>query len=198
MEIAVIGWGSLIWCPGSLRIKTKWRSDGPKLPLEFARISQDGRLTLVIRPGAEKQPTYWAISEFDNLDDACQNLREREGCATPHIHWVTAKNGAADDVPPMVVKAVSGWRTTRELDAAIWTGLTTNWKEKRGGRDFTHKDAVRYLQELESERDRAKSTYDRAREYVENTPPLIQTKVRRAMQQKGWQDAKLSKVLFDD
>jgi hypothetical protein len=200
MEIAVIGWGSLIWCPGSLRIKTKWRSDGPKLPLEFARISQDGRLTLVILLGAKKQQTYWALSEFDNVSAARQNLREREGwCALKNIHSLPAKNRDADDIPPMVRKLVSDWLTTRkELEAVIWTGLTTNWSEKRGGQKFTCKDAIRYLKQLESERDRAKSIYDRAREYVKNTPPLIQTKVRRAMQHKGWQDTELSKVLFED
>jgi hypothetical protein len=55
MKIAVIGWGSLIWCPGSLRIQTAWHNDGPSLPIEFARILKDGRLTLVIRPGSVHQ-----------------------------------------------------------------------------------------------------------------------------------------------
>jgi hypothetical protein len=51
--IAVIGWGSLIWCPGILRTKSRWHSDGPALPIEFARISGDNRLSLVIHPGIE-------------------------------------------------------------------------------------------------------------------------------------------------
>lgn len=48
MAIAILGWGSLIWCPGNLRIRGPWRHDGPVLPIEFARISADGRLTLVV------------------------------------------------------------------------------------------------------------------------------------------------------
>lgn len=192
----MIGWGSLIWCPGSLRIKTKWRSDGPKLPIEFARISQDGRLTLVILLSAEEQPTYWALSEFDNLDDACRNLREREGSKSKDIHRLTAEGPAAAHIPVIVKESVRNWLAAkRDIDAAIWTGLTTNWPKKPG---FTPEDAIRYLKELKSEKDRATSTYDRAREYVKNAPPLIQTKVRRAMQQEGWQDVNLSKVLFDD
>ena len=198
MEIAVIAWGSLIWCPGSLGIKTKWRSDGPRLPIEFARISQDGRLTLVILPGAEDQPVYWALSEFDSLDDACRNLKEREGSASKDVHWLRAEGQAAAEIPEMVIESVRGWLAAREkLDAAIRTGLTTNWLKKRG-QDFTPEDAIRYLKELESEQDRAASAYNRARKYVKNTPSLIQTNVRRAMQQEGWQDTELSKVLFDD
>ena len=204
MEIAVIGWGSLIWCPGSLRIKTKWRSDGPRLPIEFARISRDGRLTLVILPGADDQQLYWALSEFESLGDACRNLKERESCALKHIHCLTAEGRAATDVHAMVdvcamvTERVRDWLAARKgVDAAIWTGLITNWCTKRG-RKFTLDDAVRYLNELESERDRAATTYDRAQKYVKNTPLLIQTNVRRAMQREGWKDTELPKVLFED
>ena len=48
MKIAVLGWGSLIWNKGNLRLTTNWTDGGPILPIEFSRISDDGRLTLVI------------------------------------------------------------------------------------------------------------------------------------------------------
>src|SRR5437773_2470240 len=88
MNIAVVAWGSLIWCPGSLRMKTRWRQDGPQLPLEFARISQDGRLTLVILPDSEDQLTYWTVSELATLDEARRNVRERENAKLTDIHYV--------------------------------------------------------------------------------------------------------------
>jgi hypothetical protein len=80
--------GSLIWCPGNLRIKTRWSSDGPTLPIEFARISSDGRLTLIVHPGSEDQATYWALSSLETLEEARRNLKEREQSKTEDIHFV--------------------------------------------------------------------------------------------------------------
>jgi hypothetical protein len=198
MKIAVLGWGSLIWSPRNLRIKTKWRSDGPRLPIEFARISRDGRVTLVILPRAKKQAVYWALSAFDDLGKARQNLKEREGSESKDIHWFTAKGETAADIPETVIRSVRSWlRSHQQVNAVIWTGLTTNWQEKRGQK-FASKDAVRYLKELKPDRDGAETTFNRAQEYVKNAPSLIQTRVRRAMQQEGWKVAELSKVLFED
>lgn len=198
MNVAIIGWGSLIWCPGSLRIKTRWRLDGPKLPIEFARISQDGRLTLVIRLGSEDQPTYWAVSELTTRDEACRNLREREGAKPEDIHYLTRNGQAAPGILPEVMAKMRDWLASHsELDAVIWTGLRSNWKEKRG-KDFAPEDAVNYLTELEAARDQVTATYSRAREYIRNAPPHIQTPVRRAMRARGWQDAELPKVLFEN
>lgn len=50
MRIVIPGWGSLIWNPGNLAMTGEWQPDGPMLPVEFARVSTDGRLTLVIAP----------------------------------------------------------------------------------------------------------------------------------------------------
>lgn len=75
MNIAVIGWGSLIWCPRTLQIEPGWHRDGPMLPIEFARKSSDGRLTLVIHAGCRKQRTYWANSSCERLCDAIETLK---------------------------------------------------------------------------------------------------------------------------
>ncbi len=195
MNIAVIGWGSLIWCPGSLRIRTKWRTDGPVLPIEFARISDDGRLTLVIHSGSTPQPTYWALSELTDLEDARKNLKEREGCSLNAVHYFP-KDDASPSIPPEVETELQSWLPKHEkVEAAIWTGLTTNWREKRN-RDFSPEDAVRYLGEVHADR-RLTKTYERAKEYVQNAPPSMQTEVRKRMREKGWADAKLSDVLFE-
>jgi hypothetical protein len=48
MRIAVLGWGSLIGDPGDMALADRFEPNGPQLPLEFSRISNNGRLTLVI------------------------------------------------------------------------------------------------------------------------------------------------------
>jgi hypothetical protein len=83
MKIAVLGWGSLIWKPDGLQTVGRFLNDGPTLPIEFCRTSQDGRLTLVIdRTYGAPCVTYHALSSFHELDTAIENLRIREGMLT--------------------------------------------------------------------------------------------------------------------
>ena len=51
VRIAVIGWGSLIWNQAELQISKPFTLGGPALNIEFARISMDGRLTLIVDDG---------------------------------------------------------------------------------------------------------------------------------------------------
>jgi hypothetical protein len=197
MKIVILGWGSLIWCPGGLRIKTRWHGDGPSLPIEFARISQDDRLTLVIQPGSAEQSTYWAVSEFTDLKEARQNLKAREKTKSIDIHHVLRDGTRAGDVPAGITETIAGWMSQRgHIDAVVWTGLPSNWREKRG-RDFAVDDARDFLLALEAERGRAEAAYDRAREYVTHAPPSINTAVRHTMRARGWNDAALPSILFE-
>ena len=77
MKIAILGWGSLIWLPKDLNFDTNsgWKENGPVLPIEFARISQDGRLTLVITPNGTEVTTLYSVSSFDSLDLATQRIK---------------------------------------------------------------------------------------------------------------------------
>jgi hypothetical protein len=191
MQIAILGWGSLIWCPGSLQIKSGWHRDGPLLPVEFARISADGRLTLVLHPGCENQQTLWAVAASEDMNTVRQDLRKREGTDSRFIHSGTVggqfSNGAGDAVRG----AVASWLKERPaLQACVWTGLASNWKEKQKS-DFSASRAVEYLQNLPDA--------SRAQEYIQNTPRQIQTEVRNAVRERlGWHDAELSPVLFAD
>lgn len=171
--------------------------DGPSLPIEFARISRDDRLTLVIQPGAAEQPTYWAFSELTDLNDARQNLKVRERCNSEDIHNVLRNGVSQGAMPPGIAQKIATWASQRtDVDAVVWTGLRSNWREKRG-RDFSIDDAAEFLLALEAARDRTKAAYDRAREYVTHAPPSIDTGVRRAMRTRGWNDTRLSAVLFE-
>jgi len=181
-----------------LRIKTRRRSDGPKLPIEFARISKDARLTLVIHSGSGDQPVYWAISKLGILDEARRNLKERENTKLADIHCLTTEGKAAEGVSAQIKARLRAWLAERqEIRAAIWTALPSNWHEKRGCA-LSPEDAVRYLRELENEKSGAAARFDGAREHIRNTPSQMQTCVRVELHRRGWQDAKHSRVLFDD
>lgn len=197
MQIAVIGWGSLIWCPGCLRIKSRWSADGPALPIEFARISNDKRLTLVIHSGSPDQRTYWALSEFHDLKAARKNLQAREDTSSKHIQSLTACGLEEGVVDPKISARIRDWlKGRKDVQAAVWTALPSNWKDQRG-HHFKPEDALQYVIELEQARGETKATYDRTREYVINAPIQIQTAVRKKLREtKGWKDAPLSAILF--
>jgi hypothetical protein len=75
VKSVVLAWGSLVWDPRELQTAAKFAPDGPLLPIEFCRISADGRLTLAIdeRFGALCK-SYSAPSALESLDAAIENL----------------------------------------------------------------------------------------------------------------------------
>lgn len=189
MQTAILGWGSLIWCPGSLQIKSWWHRDGPALPVEFSRVSKDGRLTLVIHPGSKDQQTLWAAAVSEDISIVRENLREREGTDLHFIHSATAGGVFSDGVGKEVRGVIANWlRDRRNLQGCVWTGLASNWKERQKS-DFSVSQAVQYLKNLPDP--------SRAQEYLQNAPEQIQTQVRIAVrEQLHWRDAELSPALF--
>jgi hypothetical protein len=159
MSIAVIGWGSLIWCPRELEVDTQWRADGPLLPIEFARKSADGRVTLVVTPGRQLVRTYWAESSFNTVEKAAENLRSREGTASKWIHRFPGRD---------VDGRIAEWAETHpEVTGVIWTGLEPTFPT-----DELERLVVAYLNGLHE------PWLGRAREYVEYAPEQVVTPVR--------------------
>jgi len=184
MKIAVLGWGSLVWCRAQLQIKSAWQRDGPRLEIEFARISKDGRLTLVIHPGSGEQQVYWAVSEFEDVTATIENLADREGCAKSKI-GVERREHASADVP------IGDWlKRNEDVDAAVWTNLRSNWVDKRD-KEFSCEDALLYVRDL------GRQKRARAELYVRNAPSQIQTNLRQRLRSElRWSDNQLSRVLF--
>lgn len=198
MPIAIIGWGSLIWRPGDLRFRTRWHADGPRLPIEYARISQDGRLTLVIHVASAEQNTLWVEWDGTDVEAARQALRTRESCALASIHCMCRGGRSYGSILPSVATAVRGWLAAKDMAAAVWTGLESNWQQKRSAH-FTADDALSYIRGLQTPTcSDGGLTLDRVREYIEKTPAQIQTEVRRrARAEFHWADAHLADELFE-
>ena len=140
--------------------------NGPILPVEFARISQDGRLTLVVLPGYEHQcKVSWITSQHLTVEDAVTNLAAREGInpehATSSIHGVLATGDRLGNVLDEVADPVRTWMNTEpNLHASIWTGLGegTRWQE-HGYDGFTVDNALDYLSGLRGDMRRSNAEY---------------------------------------
>lgn len=184
MRICVLGWGSLLWekHPAFDDRHGAWQADGPKLKLEFSRISETrlGALTLVIDAshGAECQVAYANSSRGDPEDAIC-DLRSREGTVRARIGFMFldgSRNQGGDDATREAIRA---WGAEKKYDVVVWTDLPSNF-EKEKGKSFSLDEACRHLQGLSAE-GKAK-----AAEYVWRAPDLVVTPLRERLQQKPW------------
>jgi len=184
MKVAFLGWGSLIWNPFGLRITGSWKTDGPLLPVEFARVSKDGRLTLVLHPEALDVPTLWAYAVCGNLQQAIDNLAEREETSRNDIGFVSIPdNSNRCNVIPRILPRIKSWTEQKGLDAVVWTDLRSNFKA-RTELEFNEDNVVRYLRELKGEALRD------AEEYVRKAPEQIETNIRKRLRiEFGWENA---------
>ncbi len=172
MKIAILAWGSLVWDPRELQTAANFAADGPLLPIEFCRISADGRLTLAIDEdfGAICK-TYSASSGLDSLDAAIENLQAREGMAHARaVGFVETASGRQSDFAaqshPQVVATIGAWAESAGYDAAIWTALKSNFADwGKGGEPFSVSAALQYLETLEGDEP---EKFARAHAYIRN------------------------------
>lgn len=184
MKIAILGWGSLIWQPKELKFETNigWIENGPILPIEFARISKDGRLTLVITANGTDVKTLYSVSSFDSLELVVLNLAVREGSGRKSIGYY---DKTKDEISPKgfpFEKNIKNWIQTTDFDGVIWTNLPE--KLNLGNVTKTEKDPdgrINYLQNLKGNQSAL------AEEYIRNTPKQINTKYRKLISETlGW------------
>jgi hypothetical protein len=181
-SIACLGWGSLIWDPRDLPIIGEWRSDGPLLPLEFARQSVQGAnadaLTLVLVPGTyTKTSALWVPLDVQTPDEARDALRIREGIGLRHREqWI----GMWAEKSESPIPAVADWAQSFQLPGVVWTALPPRF-EGQNGRVPSVEEAISYLRGLSPEQ-----RY-RAERYVRRAPAQIDTPYRRRfVEEFGW------------
>jgi hypothetical protein len=171
-----------VWDPRELSAGAAFAPDGPLLPIEFCRVSGDGRLTLVVDEDyGIACKTYSAPSALHSLDEAIENLRLREGMpGAREVGFVVAASGKQSDVAtqrhPEAIATIAAWVAANGYDAAIWTALASNFGEHgKGGEPFSVTAATRYLERLAGQ-DAAK--FARALDYIRKAPPEVDTPVR--------------------
>ena len=187
MKITILGWGSLIRQPKDLKFDANigWKQNGPILPIEFARISKDGRLTLVITPNGTEVPTLYSVSSFDTIDLAVLNLAVREGSGRKSIGYYNKTKDEFSPIEFSFKENIKNWIQTTDFDAVIWTNLPENWEirneKKVVIKTINPNDRLEYLQNLKG------SESDLAEEYIRNTPKQIATTYRnQIIEVLGW------------
>jgi hypothetical protein len=174
LDIAILGWGSLVWDPRELQHDGRWRRGGPVLPLEFSRRSSGGRLTLVVdrEHGTGCQVRY-SNSPRTDLDQAVADLAARETTAAHWIGFVEPATGRCRGRDGDAVASIRSWCASRGFDAAIWTDLPGNFAELTG-RTFSVGAAIDHLRGLD---DPDRTT---AATYLDRAPEEVVTPLRRA------------------
>lgn len=185
MKTAILGWGSLIWQPKILKFDANigWKENGPVLPIEFARISQDGRLTLVITPNGTEVPTLYSVSSFDNLNLAVLNLAVREGTGRTSIGSYNKSKDEFSPIKFMFKENIKNWIETTDFDAVIWTNLPEKLNLENVTKTEKDPDGrIDYLQNLKGHQSAL------AEQYIRNTPNQITTTYRQQIiETLGWE-----------
>jgi hypothetical protein len=180
MRIAILVWGSLYWDKRNLETTDEWFYDGPVLPIEFARISNGNRLTLVIKPAFDNVITLYAISAHDTLAAARENLRSREG--TENVNNIgfidfTTNTQQVRQANAFMIDILSQWNTERNFDAIIWSDFSPRFSDAIN-QQFTLQNVITFIDNLPEAEKRS------ALQYIRNTPHQINTRFRNAIEQR--------------
>jgi len=178
MTIACLAWGSLVWDRRELPVQGEWLGDGPLLPVEFARVSSDGRLTLVVVPAGPEVRSLWAPFVVTTVAEARDALARREGIGRTLGKnvgvWLRSDSTVSD--PP----TISSWARELRLEAVVWTCLPPRFAGT-DGRVPSEEEAVAYLQRL------PRDERCRAERYIRMTPRQVNTPYRRRFEREfGW------------
>ena len=160
------------------------------IPIEFARISDDGRLTIVVHSGSRRIATYSVEADHEAVGTARENLRLREGpvrCETlARDEWIASVDTSGERrgmIGPVDVDAVREWLRAKGYGSAIWTAIPPRLSHPRHGsiRVLTVEAVVDYLRSL------APELQMKTRDYFRSVPSDIQTQLRRGIERSmGW------------
>lgn len=171
--IACLGWGSLVWDPQELAIQRRWFDDGPLIHVEFARQSQDGRITLVLVQTENPVRSLWAVMDATDLASAKTDLRKREGIPEKNEDKHIGTWSAGQPFPALI-PGLAEWAVAHGIAHVIWTNLPPRFN----GSETTPsaEQVVQYLGGLTG------ALREVAERYVRFTPRQVDTAYRRRIE----------------
>ena len=190
---AILGWGSLIWDLDNIApyVERPWRMRaGPRLPMEFTRVSPKRKMGLVVCLDADFGvgcATHAILSIRRDIAAVAADLAARERAPLSLIGRVCVASGEKHGATAPVVEAVADWCIGEDLAGAVWTDLPSNFAEYFG-EPFTIARALRHLRSLRGE------SLDEAVRYIENAPPDTDTPLRRHLAGDDWWQGEVFRV----
>jgi len=186
IKIAILGWGSLLWEQhAEFDVKhQEWRFDGPRLKLEFSRVSASRKqaLTLVIdsNNGVLCRVAY-ALSTREDPEDAIYDLASREGTVRKNIGFFFLDGSQQQSRDPEATETIISWARSKGIDVVVWTDLASNFKScSKYGQDFSVEGAIAHIAALCAE------GKVKAAEYMWRAPGFVNTPLRKALQGPPW------------
>jgi len=173
MQIAIIGYGSLIWDLENIApfVSGDWQLGvGPAMPVEFSRISSKRKkaLVLVIDEKLDHQCRTCVIESTRNhIEQAVSDLATRERCANDMIGFVSSCGKFHRPLD-----CATHWLERSDYDAVLWTALPGNF-ESELLQDFNHLKGREYLETLDGD------ALTEAWRYIEFAPEVTDTPFRR-------------------
>ncbi|MDP9605552.1 UNVERIFIED_ORG: hypothetical protein J2W38_005366 [Variovorax paradoxus] len=170
VQIACLGWGSLVWDQRDLPIRSDWLEDGPLVAVDFLRQSKDGRMTLVLDSSAISVRSLWARMIAADLTQAREDLRIREGVPVSAAGKYIGSWSPGEQFPSTITD-LEVWAQSQNLQHVVWTALPA----KFGGIETTPSADVvlDYLHKLTG------IARDEAERYVRRAPRQIDTQLRK-------------------
>ncbi|MCP9290568.1 hypothetical protein [Gracilimonas sediminicola] len=188
-RIVILGWGSLIYEPRELseQIIGTWIEDGPKLPIEFSRVSSSRKkaLTLVIDPdNGSKIKTSYIISKREKIKDCVEDLRKREGTSINRIGVIDLKDRYEKRFKyPKVAEKIQDWAEHKNIATVVWTDLPSNFAEESNNEEtFSVENAIKHLNSLKPD------GLLEAKKYIKKAPRFVATPLRAKLNSTNWVD----------
>ena len=180
----VIGWGSLLWDLDDLapKVAGDWHlGQGPRLPLEFVRISPKRKQSLVVvldQTYGAKCASSYIHSRKDSIHGVIADLAARERTDLQFI-GATYRDQLVQAKQPGIAKSIQRWLQGTDYEGAVWTDLVVNFEDETGA-SFSINAAIAYLQTLNAE------SLLEAKRYIDFAPQQVMTPLRTALNGDAW------------